>query len=146
MILPDITSPLRPVIAAFYKTSHRVEPDWSVAECTRTLKHVLTSEGLSVESASLPALGLVVEGRIGIAVLPSAADLTDAVRQHIRQVLAGDGAPEVALIVAFTPRPRLMRVNAPRRSETPGNAKHMEAETQTASLSETPPVALRGSR
>lgn len=115
MIVPSASSPLRPVIVAFYQTSHQVRPGWGKDELSQALREVLTTNGISATSSSIANLDLVVEGKIGVVILPAAASLTDATRRSIREVLAGEDAPEVALIMAFLPQPRIARVDAPRQ-------------------------------
>ncbi|MCP4542295.1 MAG: hypothetical protein GY832_34670 [Chloroflexi bacterium] len=115
MITPGITSSLRPVIAAFYETARQMDPGWGLEKCRQTLRRVLASDKLSVETSSFPDLDLIVDERIGVTILPSATQLTDAARHRIRQALSGIGAPRVALIAVFSPHPRLARVDAPRR-------------------------------
>ncbi len=126
MIMPGIASPLRPVIAAFYKTVHRLEPGWEPADCTRLLRQQLVSSGFHVESAPAPDLNLIVDGKIGISILPFTARLTEDTRRHIRQTLVADGAPEVVIIMAFVPQPRLARVDAPLHS---GRQTKVQAKT-----------------
>ena len=116
MITPGVTSPLRPIIAAFYETARRIEPGWGPEECGHTLRQILMSVKLSVETSSFPGLDLIVSERIGVIILPSATLLTDDARCRIRQMLSDDSAPRVVLIVAFLPHPRLVRVDAPRES------------------------------
>jgi hypothetical protein len=113
MIFPDLTSPLRPVIAAFYRTTYRIRPASGPGEWARVLRQLLVGEGLQVERATVLHLDLVVEKRIGVAILPSTEDLTEATRCRIREALAANGGPEVVLLMAFVPRPRLGRVDAP---------------------------------
>ncbi|HHS98588.1 MAG TPA: hypothetical protein ENK08_11985 [Chloroflexi bacterium] len=113
MIFPDLTSPVRPVIAAFYRATYRIRPGSGRAEWVRVLREVLAEEGLSVGRTAAPYLDLVVEGQVGVAVLPSAEDLTQETRRRIREGLAADGGPEVVLLMAFVPQPRLGRVDAP---------------------------------
>ncbi len=114
MITPGVTSPLRPIIAAFYETARRVEPGWGADKCGHLLRQVLLSVELSVETSPFPGLDLIVSERIGVIILPSATLLNDDARCRIRQTLSDDSAPRVALIVAFLPHPRLARVDAPR--------------------------------
>jgi len=90
-----------------------MEPGWKPEDCARVLRHLLTSGGLQVEATLSPHLDLVIDGRIGVAIFPSAAHLTETTRRRIRRALAADGALEVVLIMAFVPRPRLVRVDAP---------------------------------
>lgn len=113
MIFPDFTSPLRPVIAAFYRATYRIRPESGPKEWARVLRQLLVGEGLRVERAAVPHLDLVVEERIGVAILPSTEDLTEATRRRIREALAANGGPEVVLLMAFAPCPRLGRVDAP---------------------------------
>lgn len=118
MIVPDITSPLRPIIAAFYRAAYMVGLDWGVEETVRSLRQVLADSGLQVEAAPIAELDLIVDEMIGVAVVPSVADLTDDVRRRVRKAMAGDGAPGVALLMAFVPRPRLARVDVLRRAKS----------------------------
>lgn len=112
MIVPNAVSPLRPVIAAFYRATYQIQPEEGLEEWVRTLRQIMAAEGLQVETAADP-LHLVVEKRIGVVVLPSVKDLGESTRRCIREALAVNGGPEVALLMAFVPRPRLGRVDAP---------------------------------
>ena len=127
MIFPGIGSPLRSVIAAFYETSYLVEPGWGPAECGQALRQVLASDGICVGTSSSPDLDMVVDERIGVTILPSTTLMTAAPRQRIRKALSADGAAEVALVMAFVPRLRLARVDAPRNSK--GQAGDQNKET-----------------
>ncbi|MCP4536649.1 MAG: hypothetical protein GY832_05840 [Chloroflexi bacterium] len=114
MITPGISSPLRPIIAAFYETAHQVEPGWGAKDCSHTLRQILVSNGLLAEMPSSSGLDMIVNQRIGVTILPSATLLTDDTRRRVRQMMSGTGALRVVLIMAFLPYPRLARVDAPR--------------------------------
>lgn len=111
MIPPSRSSPLRPVIAAFYQTFHQARASWGKDDFSQTLRDVLAASGVSATLASNAGIDLVVDDRIGVVILPDARRLTDATRRSVREVLGGDGTPEVALIMAFLPRPRIARVD-----------------------------------
>jgi hypothetical protein len=113
MITPRASSPLRPVIAAFYETSHLAQAGWGKDDFSQTLCDVLSADGVEVTSAATGDLDLIVDGRVGVVILPEAGRLTDAARQSVREVLDGEDMPEVALILAFLPQPRIARVDAP---------------------------------
>jgi hypothetical protein len=115
MIVPSPSSPLRPIIAAFYQTSHQARPSWGKDELSQTLRAALDANGVDATSSPIEALDLVAGGRIGVVILIATRSLTDAARRSVRQVLTGDDAPELALIMAFLPTPRIARVDAPRR-------------------------------
>ena len=114
MIMPRATSPLRPVITAFYITFYQSRPEWGKDRFIQTLRDILIANGSRVTSLA-DELDLIIDGQIGVVILPSTQQLTEEMRRHVRQVLTG-GTPEVTLIMAFTPQPRLARVNAPRRA------------------------------
>lgn len=115
MILPNVASPLRPVIAAFYATCYQAQPGWEKHDYTRALRGILNANGSATTSPPTAAADLVIDERIGVVIVSDTRQLTDATRRRVRQSLAGDGL-EVALIMAFSPQPRLARVDAPRRA------------------------------
>lgn len=114
MIVPGLASPLRPVLRAYYTTTHQVGPDAAPATCLQTLQDALSEANLTINTTAPQPLDLIVEGRIGVAVLPLPALLTaKAIRRQVRQCLTAEQNLEVALLIAFTPRPRVARINAP---------------------------------
>ncbi len=119
MILPGLTSPLRPVIRAFYTATHEMGPDAGPDACLQALRKALETAELHVSGAPAP-LDLIIGERIGIVVLPLPALFeATAIRRQVRARLAEVPELEVALLMAFTPRPRLARINAPRHLEHP---------------------------
>lgn len=117
IIRPGLTSPLRPVIRAFYTATHETGPDAGPATCLQALRAALDTAELNVGTGP-PPLDLVVSECIGVMVLPLPALFeATAIRRQVRARLAEVPELEVALLMAFTPRPRLARINAPRQLE-----------------------------
>jgi len=78
------------------------------------LQEALGEANLTINTMAPPPLDLIVERRIGVAVLPLPALLTaKAIRRQVQQCLTTEPDLEVALLMAFTPRPRVARINAP---------------------------------
>lgn len=117
MIVPDLSSPLRPVIAAFYEAACLVQPDWGADKIAQTLRQILVANGNHAVASSVAGIDLAIGEQIGVVVVASTQQITEATRRAVRQALAADGAPKVALIVAFAPIPRLARVDAPRQAQ-----------------------------
>lgn len=114
MILPTLASPLRPIIRAFYNTSHQVGTAVTTTTSLRVFQEQLALLALTVSTQAPDPLDLIIEQRIGVAILPLAGLLTtETLYRRVRHCLRVTPPLEVALLMAFTPVPRLARINAP---------------------------------
>jgi len=113
MILPGLTSPLLPVIHAFYVASYALTYAAAPEAYLKVLRQQLETGGQQVRASAIPHLDLIVNERIGVTVLPATGMLTGLTRTHFRGILSAETAPEVALLMAFVPEPRMIRVDAP---------------------------------
>jgi hypothetical protein len=113
MIQPGPASPFRPIIQAFYNTSNALGKDAKFETYVKTLRRYLKDDGHRVQELSAPLIDMVVDERVGVAVLPLTGMITDLTRERLRNVLATGEYPAVALMAAFRPTPRLARVDAP---------------------------------
>ena len=111
MILPNVASPLRPVLQAFYATSHELGATATPARYRQCLRQHLERTGQRVRTPAEPPLNLLVNERVGVVVCPA----TQGAPTHhqVRQALNSSEAPLVALILEFAPHPRAARVDAP---------------------------------
>ena len=93
MITPRASSPLRPVIAAFYETSHLAQEGWGKDDFSQTLCDVLSAGGVEATSAETGDLDLVVDGCVGVVILPETRRL--AIKSRLQKVepIAGKSIP-----------------------------------------------------
>lgn len=113
MILPGRTSPLLPVIHAFYVASYALNTSTTPEAYLKVLRQQLETSGQRVRVSDIAHLDLIINERIGVTVLPVTGLLTSLTRTRFRRILSAETAPEVALLMAFVPEPRVIRVDAP---------------------------------
>lgn len=113
MILPGPASPLLPVIHAFYVASYALTHAATPEAYLKVLRQQLETGGQGVRVSDIPHLDLIVNERIGVSVLSATGMLTSLTRMRFRGILSAETAPEVALLMAFVPEPRMIRVDAP---------------------------------
>jgi len=119
MIQPGITSPLRPVITAFYAAAQAFALEKrSKTQRLQDLRHALVACGLRVASTSNPHVDLVVNDRVGVMVLPDGTSLDRAYCRQTRQMLITTAkTPDVVLLMVYTPHLRLARIDLPQLHE-----------------------------
>ena len=113
MIVPGCASPLRPVLHAFYAAGHALGYGATPEAYLKALRQYLEAHEHRVRAAAIPRLDLVVNDRVGVAVLPLTGLLTPVTRQRFRRLLMLEASPVVVVLMAFVPEPRLARVDAP---------------------------------